>query len=351
MLYEQTKRLERARTEDYLKHKISNRPNRQQLIEHHILEDTNISPRLIARQQQLKKAKLADNLNERLSHRPGPLELIKGNILLPSNLQIGQAVKQGTIDFKPTSLGESIKHPQPSFLILKKEQHDSSNSLISRVRPAGTQSSAPHNQKSCNNYHFDHHCNSLVKSNVTLADNHTGLIEALGGGRSAGRESANGVVSVTKVAELDEDEETDDSSHTSCSSSFSCSLNDESCSGGAPAADDAAMEDASNEPNGTCQSEAAGNPNHRFSTESSPCSLAGSPSNPTGNRPFANGQLISPASNNGLCRANKPPQLFSNCAPANAGRSLANGKSKKSKIKPQSKNKIIKFHEYKVGRL
>lgn len=340
MLYEQTKRLERARTEDYLKHKISTRPNRQQLIEHHILEDTNISPRLIAQQQQLKKAKLADNLNERLSHRPGPLELIKGNILLPSNLQIGQAVKQGTIDFKPTSLGSARPHPQPSFLILKKDQD---------ARP-GAQP-ATHGRKSCNNYHFDRHCNSLVKSNElngALADNHTGLIEALGGGRSTGNETANGVVSV-KIAELDEeDEETDDSSHASCSSSFSCSPaeNDESCSGGVSRlAEDATMAENSNEPDHLGQMTTT-NHSHRYSTGDSPGGLIDSPANQT--KPQLGGLPNGQSINDGLCKANK--QLFSNCSPVNGlpAKSLPN-KLKKNKIKLQGKNKIIKFHEYKVG--
>ena len=124
---------------------------------------------LIAKQQQLKKAKLADNLNERLSHRPGVLELIKGNILLPSNLQIGEAIKQGDINFKPTSAGETIKYSKPSYLILKKDQQNnqSNNQLTLNQTTNDKQlnNNQPKSMKSCNNYHFDHHCSNLLQSN------------------------------------------------------------------------------------------------------------------------------------------------------------------------------------------
>ncbi|XP_052263411.1 nuclear factor of activated T-cells 5-like isoform X1 [Dreissena polymorpha] len=80
---EQKKNLERAKIGDTLRFKISHRPDRQQLVQQHILEDTkfNIDPSLHEKQRQLKKARLADSLNDKLSHRPGVLELVQGNIL------------------------------------------------------------------------------------------------------------------------------------------------------------------------------------------------------------------------------------------------------------------------------
>lgn len=100
--------------EDFLKHKIQRRPDRQVLIEQHILEDTSVSPGLQDKQRQLKKARLADDLNDRLSHRPGPLELIKGNILVADE-RVAQAIKEGAIHFKATCEGEPVKHPPPLF--------------------------------------------------------------------------------------------------------------------------------------------------------------------------------------------------------------------------------------------
>lgn len=112
--YERSKKLERARMEDYLKRQIQRRPDRQSLIEQHILEDTFVSPSLQGAERQLKKVRLADDLNDRLSHRPGPLELVKGNILLADE-RLAQAIKEGSIRFKATSEGEPVKHPPPLF--------------------------------------------------------------------------------------------------------------------------------------------------------------------------------------------------------------------------------------------
>jgi len=125
--HEQRQKLERAKTGDFLKHKIQRRPQRQELIEQHILEDTTVDPSLHEKQRQLKKARLADDLNDRLSHRPGPLELIKGNIL-HTDEPFEQAVKEGQIHFKKTSEGEVIKHPPPRFVFEEESSSDSASS-------------------------------------------------------------------------------------------------------------------------------------------------------------------------------------------------------------------------------
>ena len=65
------------------------------------------------KQRQLKKAKLADSLSNQLLLRPGPLELIKKNILHTDD-PVEQAVKEGQLQFKPTTegvLGKPIDLP------------------------------------------------------------------------------------------------------------------------------------------------------------------------------------------------------------------------------------------------
>uniref|UniRef100_X2B2I5 Phosphatase and actin regulator n=1 Tax=Capitella teleta TaxID=283909 RepID=X2B2I5_CAPTE len=78
---EQSKHLERAKTGDILRQKLQHRPDRQALVQHHILEDSTADPSLQERQRLLKKARLQDCLSNSLAHRPGPLELVEGNIL------------------------------------------------------------------------------------------------------------------------------------------------------------------------------------------------------------------------------------------------------------------------------
>ncbi|XP_026071628.1 MKL/myocardin-like protein 2 isoform X3 [Carassius auratus] len=77
----QVRSLERARTENFLKHKIRSRPNRAELVRMHILQETHAEPSLQATQMKLKRARLADDLNEKIAQRPGPMELVEKNIL------------------------------------------------------------------------------------------------------------------------------------------------------------------------------------------------------------------------------------------------------------------------------
>ena len=125
--------MDRAQKKEFLKHKMERRPDRQILVQQHILEDTvnTVSPTIHIKQRQLKKARLTDDLNDRLSHRPGPLELVKGNILLADS-EFVQAVKEGQIQFKATSEGKPIKHPPPRFII---KEESSSDDAASPSRP------------------------------------------------------------------------------------------------------------------------------------------------------------------------------------------------------------------------
>jgi len=106
-LHEKITKLERAKMGDMLKAKIACRPERADLVNRHILEDVrpDVDPSLCERQRQLKRAKLADSLASQLSHRPGPLELIQKNILHTEDDFVEQAVKEGTLQFRPTVEG------------------------------------------------------------------------------------------------------------------------------------------------------------------------------------------------------------------------------------------------------
>uniref|UniRef100_A0A8C4TTP9 Myocardin n=1 Tax=Erpetoichthys calabaricus TaxID=27687 RepID=A0A8C4TTP9_ERPCA len=79
--HEQKKSLERSKTEDYLKHKIRNRPERADLVNMHILQDSAAEGPQQATQMKLKRSRLAVDLNEKIALRPGPLELVKKNII------------------------------------------------------------------------------------------------------------------------------------------------------------------------------------------------------------------------------------------------------------------------------
>uniref|UniRef100_A0A8C6S9T4 Phosphatase and actin regulator n=1 Tax=Neogobius melanostomus TaxID=47308 RepID=A0A8C6S9T4_9GOBI len=87
----QIRSLERARTENFLKHKIRSRPERAELVRMHILKETGAEPSLQATQMKLKRARLADDLNEKIAQRPGPMELVEKNIL-PVDSTLKQAI-------------------------------------------------------------------------------------------------------------------------------------------------------------------------------------------------------------------------------------------------------------------
>uniref|UniRef100_A0A7N6C501 Phosphatase and actin regulator n=1 Tax=Anabas testudineus TaxID=64144 RepID=A0A7N6C501_ANATE len=84
--HEQIRSLERARTGNFLKHKLCSRPDRSQLVRMHILQETQAEPSLQATQMKLKRARLADDLNEKIAQRPGPMDLVEKNILHSSPL-------------------------------------------------------------------------------------------------------------------------------------------------------------------------------------------------------------------------------------------------------------------------
>ncbi|XP_039265091.2 uncharacterized protein LOC120340792 isoform X2 [Styela clava] len=97
--FEQIQKLERARTGDFLNKKMLDRPERDLLIQKHILEDTSAHDSLVAHQKELKKAQLVDDLNEKIFFRPGVFELVEKNIL-PADDSVTEALKGGHVQYK-----------------------------------------------------------------------------------------------------------------------------------------------------------------------------------------------------------------------------------------------------------
>uniref|UniRef100_A0A8C4F3C7 Myocardin related transcription factor B n=1 Tax=Dicentrarchus labrax TaxID=13489 RepID=A0A8C4F3C7_DICLA len=124
----QIRSLERARTENFLKHKIRSRPERAELVRMHILQETGAEPSLQATQMRLKRARLADNLNEKIAQRPGPMELVEKNIL-PVDSTLKQAIIVGQVNY-PKVLDED------SYDALSPEQPASQESQSSVPSPA-----------------------------------------------------------------------------------------------------------------------------------------------------------------------------------------------------------------------
>uniref|UniRef100_UPI0037E9BEB5 myocardin-related transcription factor B isoform X2 n=1 Tax=Semicossyphus pulcher TaxID=241346 RepID=UPI0037E9BEB5 len=99
--HEQIRSLERARTGNFLKHKLCRRPERSELVRMHILQETQAEPSLQATQMKLKRARLADDLNEKIAQRPGPMELVEKNILPVDSADAVEEVTNGGKTDKP----------------------------------------------------------------------------------------------------------------------------------------------------------------------------------------------------------------------------------------------------------
>ncbi|KAM9304752.1 LOW QUALITY PROTEIN: myocardin-related transcription factor B [Gastrophryne carolinensis] len=130
--HEQIKSLERARTENFLKHKIRSRPDRSELVRMHILEETLAEPSLQATQMKLKRARLADDLNEKIAQRPGPMELVEKNIL-PVDSSVKEAIKACQNDFPENT--DAFSFDEDSSDALSPEQPASQESQSSVASP------------------------------------------------------------------------------------------------------------------------------------------------------------------------------------------------------------------------
>ncbi|KFU93815.1 MKL/myocardin-like 2 [Chaetura pelagica] len=131
--HEQIKSLERARTENFLKHKIRSRPDRSELVRMHILEETFAEPSLQATQMKLKRARLADDLNEKIAQRPGPMELVEKNIL-PVDSSVKEAIIVGQENY-PQAL-DDYSFDEDSSDALSPDQPASQESQESQVSAA-----------------------------------------------------------------------------------------------------------------------------------------------------------------------------------------------------------------------
>lgn len=96
--------LQRAQTGDRLRQKLKERPDRELLVEHHILEDTSVlvDRSLQDKQRLLKRSRLQSDLSGRLASRPGPLELVTKNIL-QTDPQLKDGLLEGKIPFTRTT--------------------------------------------------------------------------------------------------------------------------------------------------------------------------------------------------------------------------------------------------------
>ncbi|XP_075420384.1 myocardin-related transcription factor B isoform X2 [Tenrec ecaudatus] len=132
--HEQIKSLERARTENFLKHKIRSRPDRSELVRMHILEETFAEPSLQATQLKLKRARLADGLNEKIAQRPGPMELVEKNIL-PVDSSVKEAIIGVGKEDSPQTQGD-FSFDEDSSDALSPDQPASQESQGSAASPS-----------------------------------------------------------------------------------------------------------------------------------------------------------------------------------------------------------------------
>ncbi|XP_027640687.2 myocardin isoform X1 [Falco peregrinus] len=139
--HEQRKSLERAKTEDYLKHKIRSRPERSDLVSMHILQDSAAEGSIQSTQMKLKRARLADDLNEKIALRPGPLELVEKNII-PVDSAVKEAIKGTQVSF-PKPADAFAFEEDSSNDGLSPEQARSEDSLGSTEPVTGTKALEP----------------------------------------------------------------------------------------------------------------------------------------------------------------------------------------------------------------
>ncbi|XP_032848015.2 myocardin isoform X6 [Tyto alba] len=128
-------------TEDYLKHKIRSRPERSDLVNMHILQDSAAEGSIQSTQMNLKRARLADDLNEKIALRPGPLELVEKNII-PVDSAVKEAIKGTQVSF-PKAADAFAFEEDSSNDGLSPEQARSEDSPGSTELAAGTKAPEP----------------------------------------------------------------------------------------------------------------------------------------------------------------------------------------------------------------
>lgn len=72
-----------------LEKRLSERPDKNELVERNILkDDKGIAPALVAAKEKLQRSQLEDKLDHALQQRPKVEELVKGGILLESEASV-----------------------------------------------------------------------------------------------------------------------------------------------------------------------------------------------------------------------------------------------------------------------
>ncbi|XP_074870492.1 myocardin isoform X10 [Carettochelys insculpta] len=137
--HEQRETLERAKTEDYLKHKVRSRPEQSGLVNMHILQDSAAEGSIQATQMKLKRSRLADDLNEKIALRPGPLELVEKNII-PVDSVVKEAIKGAQESFSKSADAFSFEEDSSNDG-LSPEQARREDLQGSTESPAGTKNS------------------------------------------------------------------------------------------------------------------------------------------------------------------------------------------------------------------
>ncbi|NWR75959.1 MYCD protein, partial [Centropus unirufus] len=128
-------------SEDYLKHKIRSRPERSDLVNMHILQDSVTEGSIQSTQMKLKRARLADDLNEKIALRPGPLELVEKNII-PVDSAVKEAIKGSTQGAFPKA-PDAFAFEEDSSDGLSPERPRSRDSPGSAEAAAGTNAPEP----------------------------------------------------------------------------------------------------------------------------------------------------------------------------------------------------------------
>ncbi|XP_036612968.1 myocardin isoform X1 [Trichosurus vulpecula] len=134
------------KTEDYLKHKIRNRPEGSNLINMHILQDTTSEESIPAPQMKLKRARLADDLTEKIALRPGLLELVEKN-RIPVDSTMKESVKGDHVGVSKSTdafaFDEDSSSDELSPEQTRSEDSQGSNSFPPDTKATETSSTAP----------------------------------------------------------------------------------------------------------------------------------------------------------------------------------------------------------------
>ncbi|KAL3320514.1 kinase mkl1 MAPK-like protein [Cichlidogyrus casuarinus] len=117
--HDRLRQLQRAKTTDFLKYKIQNRPDRETLVNQRILKaDKN------AHLMEFKKNQLKDDLNFKLSQRPGTLELVERGVLQVDE-DVDNLIKHGTIKYPRVSHNAEVD-------LIEADQLPDTNTLTSK---------------------------------------------------------------------------------------------------------------------------------------------------------------------------------------------------------------------------